>query len=482
MRAVIWAAVSSEPQAERVSLEQQEAEARAWCEAQGHEVRGVLSVPGHTRGYVEYSQAAADIPAYRELRRLLEERAFDVLVARSPDRLGRTAGLVHQVAEYCRLAGARIHFLNLPLTGNASVDNYILGIGGASAQNEIQELRRRTREGMNGRAHRGLPVASSLTFPYTRTLTNPLTGRPTGKAVLDPSGKAALREVLAMLERGESMANCARYLTALGYRTARGKPWYINSLRYLLRNTFLVGVVTRRSGGEVIEAAGQHEPVFTKEEWARLQALVARPGRGRRFGSAHGIWSGILVCGWCGYHLVSCISTHAGNPWIGRGYCCGGYRRNVCEHYNYVSERRITRGVVAAMQENLRQELAGAVQELRAAGQDSVPDTSAAWADLERRKKQVYLAWEDGGLTLAEYRARRKELDALGQVLEAQDRQAEAQREARAQRPARLMAWQELIALLPVLAETEDKRALNARLRRALTRVVVRDKEIVEVM
>jgi DNA invertase Pin-like site-specific DNA recombinase len=152
LRALIWAAVSSKPQAEKDSLSEQLADGRAYADRVGWTVVGDLSVPGHTR----------DMPAYADLQRLAGERAFDVLICRGRDRLGRTDALITQVEAIVERAGAQVLSLAMPAPIGVPADRgslYVAAIERAGAQAEVVELVRRHRSGM----HRVCPIPTSRT-------------------------------------------------------------------------------------------------------------------------------------------------------------------------------------------------------------------------------------------------------------------------------------------------------------------------------
>jgi len=110
LRAILWAGVSSKPQADadKKSLPEQLADARAYAERMGWQIVGELSVPGHTRSFIHYHRAAADMPAYGDLERLAGERAFDVLICRGRDRLGRTDALIATSEAIIVAGGAQV--------------------------------------------------------------------------------------------------------------------------------------------------------------------------------------------------------------------------------------------------------------------------------------------------------------------------------------------------------------------------------------
>ena len=81
VRCIIWCAVSSRAQNEpdKISLPQQESDARALAEGNGWEIVDVLRVPGHSRRYIDFHRLAADagkqgVDAFHRLRGHWEAR------------------------------------------------------------------------------------------------------------------------------------------------------------------------------------------------------------------------------------------------------------------------------------------------------------------------------------------------------------------------------------------------------------------------
>jgi hypothetical protein len=69
-RIAIWAAVSTPEQTtvDKDSLPGQVRDGRAWADGMG-DVVAVYEVPGHSRQYIHFHEAAEDIPAYAQLER-----------------------------------------------------------------------------------------------------------------------------------------------------------------------------------------------------------------------------------------------------------------------------------------------------------------------------------------------------------------------------------------------------------------------------
>src|SRR5688572_30277057 len=99
-RALIWAAVSTRSQAneELYSLPAQEADSKTLAERMGWDVIDVLTIPGHSRRYIDIHECAADmaaqgINAFSKLMQHWRDRDFDVLIVRDGDRFARTQTL-----------------------------------------------------------------------------------------------------------------------------------------------------------------------------------------------------------------------------------------------------------------------------------------------------------------------------------------------------------------------------------------------------
>src|SRR5690606_34972617 len=104
-----WAAVSSLPQAQKISLDDQLAVNRQHIEKHDGILIAELVVPGESRDIVLFEEAAAKMDAYAQLKALLDAKAFDVLICLNRSRLGRTLALAETVAELCRRAGVFVY-------------------------------------------------------------------------------------------------------------------------------------------------------------------------------------------------------------------------------------------------------------------------------------------------------------------------------------------------------------------------------------
>lgn len=172
VRALIWCAVSSRAQNEpdKISLPQQEADARALCASSDWQIVDVLRVPGHSRRYIDFHELAADaakegIDAFYRLLAHWEARDFDILIVRDGERFARTQALHAYVVERTITIGAGIYSL---VDGWVDERNHRMWIAmaGYKAAGDIDRLVKARNDAITVRAQRGLPVSSRIPISH----------------------------------------------------------------------------------------------------------------------------------------------------------------------------------------------------------------------------------------------------------------------------------------------------------------------------
>lgn len=322
-RCVLWTAVSSEEQAKKSSPEVQRAANRRFVEETMPAMYGVRGEILHeleladTRSIIELSEAAAAYPdSYGILYDLLRrrERAFDLLVCRSADRLGRTRTLISTIEEICEKAGIVIVYVAeaLPPTLNPHRQegaSYTAANRGAAAKEEILRLVNRRDTGMKDtrlREKKLFPGIAPFGYDYKVKMTD--TG-PVKEIVIIPDEAATVRRLLIDLYLGEGLGTqaIAERLNAEGRKGSRGGMW----------NHGMVGVVLRRvkryagwiefnkdaqPGKEYVEVKGDYPQIITDEELARI--LADRDDRAKRPIRRRYALSGVALCSSCGKALT----------------------------------------------------------------------------------------------------------------------------------------------------------------------------------
>ena len=486
MRAVVWSAVSSKPQAEKDSLAQQQHDARAICEQRGWHVVAELEVPGHSRSsYWQYSEAARDMEAYAELQHLAQSNAFDVLICRSYDRLGRSDSLLSQVLHLFRENAVQVFELNNPTTLapiqeiRITTDELIKdAFKRVSVQSELIELRRRHRRGMQARVkHKGLP-SGELAYGYRYATDN------TVPPVQIPDEIAIIRKVRELYLRGWGYGKVAGWLNENKIPPRRAQYWRDGSVRKILRNPFYVGVIVYGA----ITAPGGHEPVWSPSEWVELRAEHARRTKTR--GKSASVYSGIVRCRECGLRMIH-NSTRPHGYEYHYFVCNEGARRGVEKraghHRCSVRVERIREAVLAEAERLLDP------AELKAECRDYAVGERASQEQLklDLGAKLEELGSEVRRLLDAHTRWGRVSVDAFDEAMaEAEQRQAElagaladvqAALDSLPDPEVRAARLTELASDITPSLDSEDVKEANAWLAQRIKAIWCEGNEVVEV-
>jgi len=286
-RFISWAAVSSLPQAEKISLtEQREVNLQVIAHHGGKLVADLIV--DESRDIPELSEACERIEAYRVLRDMIKSGACDVIVCYTRSRLGRVAAMVETIAELCRRANVTIYETDTPppnLEAGRGDGELLSGmVRSWKAQSEVDELRRRHKMGMLGKLKKGV-FLSGVPWGWKTVLDE--RGKP--EIVVDLDAARTIRLALVDLYLGQGMGS--RYIAAelnrRGWLTSTGRPWAHESLIILFRMMWRYagwGEINRASKGRpYARAKGNWPAILTEEElYAILDERASRVGaRGR---------------------------------------------------------------------------------------------------------------------------------------------------------------------------------------------------------
>lgn len=333
LRAILWCAVSTAAQStnEKESLPSQEAEARALAQREGWTITDVLVVPGHSRRYIDIGECAADmrragVNAFDRLLEHWERCDFDILLVRDASRFARTQTLHAYVVERTISVGARIYSLS---DGWVDDNNYRMWIamGGYSAAGEVDRLIKGRERARDRQAREGKPVSTSVVMSHRRVRDSE-TGKVAGFDVAAEHTQL-WHDVCTLLLEGHGWRQIERELQdRFGHTRPNGKRYGQGRMYQILTNPVFWGHNPRRhrrrgrfaTAGpwmlepghtvpdDVIIYYNTHEPALTGERAEILKAEIIRRmgmiGTARPYGS---IWTGLFVCGECGYRTVKYV-------------------------------------------------------------------------------------------------------------------------------------------------------------------------------
>lgn len=380
-RALIWAAVSTRPQAdedEKFSIPKQIEDGEAMCRDNGWRVMDTLIVPGHSRDYRTLEELAAaarsskqHIDAFDRLIKHFRDKDFDVFICRDANRFARKASLLHYIAEtIIEDCGALIY----SQADNLFVDEEKLPmwatIQGYKVRAENKALMTGRHNGMFKVAERGLPTSSKVLLSHA--------------VVRDEFGHAERLEVdetkrrlwddvyRLLVNEHSSWRTLEVALTELGHTDETGKPFHRNCIRHVIASPTFWGHSARfhyklhapdkRGWGWVYDCSkpapagvviyrDTHPAVYTGDQARRLIAELERPAR-QRLGNAQPYhshrYSGLVVCRECGRHL-----NYAGSP----PYVYMGCRTTVDTQATCLNTKKLKESAVEDFARDLQQRL-----------------------------------------------------------------------------------------------------------------------------
>lgn len=374
-RALIWCAVSSKQQFsdERDSLPTQERDLRALADKQRWNVLDVLTVPGHSRRYVDIYECARDmqaqgIDAFHKLLHYWEQQSFDVLAVRDSSRFGRTQSLHAYVVERTITNGAEIYSL---ADGLVSADNYrmFIAMAGYSAAGEIDRLVKLGQMGFDARVRRGLPSNNQLAHSHKL-----IRDTQSGKAIrveVDETRTQEWHDLASLVLEGVPYKKLEKEMfSRFGYASPLGQPYQPHHYYKLLATPSFWGHLsrhyklagrgpwTREPGHDIPQGIlveyDKIPPALTGELADSLKAEMTRREtlKGRARPQSTKMFSGLLVCDSCefilnyagkgDYHAYRCWSKYEVTP-----------TRKACTDTKMVNEKKVIAKVRALLQTSL---------------------------------------------------------------------------------------------------------------------------------
>lgn len=281
-RFVSWAAVSSLPQAEKISLsEQREINLRV-IERYGGTLVADLVVD-ESRDIDELSEACERIPEYATLRNLIKNNGVDVVVLYTRSRLGRVMALVETIAQLCRRNGVVLYETDTPpqtleVEQNHDTDLLTGAVRSWKAQQEVEELKRRRTMGMQGRFKKGNFLGH---LPWGWKIELDEKGK--ARIVIDSQAAMTIRYMLIDLYLGKGFGcrQITQELNRRGMLTKTGKLWRERGVDTIFRMVWRYagwGEINRYSKeNPYARAKGNWPAIITEQELHLL--LVERDSR-----------------------------------------------------------------------------------------------------------------------------------------------------------------------------------------------------------
>jgi DNA invertase Pin-like site-specific DNA recombinase len=267
-------------------------------DSQVHELRAIAARNGATVSDVlteAHSAKAPGRPVFSELMRRVHKGEVSGILCWKMDRLARNpydAGVVLQA----QLDGKIERIITSDGVKNSDGNDRLLGsFEFALATKYIDDLRANVKRGNRARFQRGwinyIPPPGYVNDRIAKTI------------VKDPERFKLVRQMWTLLLTGSvrpsqilKTANETWHFRTRKYRSRGGTPLSASVMYAMFANPFYAGTIRLRNGDTY---TGAHEPMVTREEFARGQELLGRPGRPRPIRHRFP-FTGLIRCANCG--------------------------------------------------------------------------------------------------------------------------------------------------------------------------------------
>lgn len=304
--AVIYVRVSDDKGGRSRSVEDQEAECRAFCRSKRWAVLEVATDSDLSAS--RYARRSR--PGWARVAELVDNGAASAVVAWDVDRMLRQPRELEDLIDRADKGLPVVTLGGGDIKLDTADGRFIARILVAKAAKESDDISRRTKRGKAAAARRGASIGCVRAFGWTDN----------GATVVHDEADV-IRDAMARVLAGESLNSVARLWNEKGHRRPRGgSQWTATTIRDVLTSPRNAGLVQHQ--GEIIGPASWPAIITRAEREDVLRIVTARATGPRR----RGTFTGLFECGRC-HKTMSHDSSKGKRIWRCKGRNdgrCGG--------------------------------------------------------------------------------------------------------------------------------------------------------------
>lgn len=416
-----------------------------------------------------YTGTNFDRPAFRRLEADLEAGRVNCVLVKDLSRFGRDYIEVGRYLE--RVFPARgVRFIAVNDHVDSLRDRYdmLLPIKNLFNTQYARDISDKVRSAIRAKQQRGEFIGAFASYGYRKDPGD------RNRLRIDPPAAQVVRRIFDLFEQGWGKERIAKQLNREGlpspseykrltgerYHNGRKLPqsacWTYATVHRILQNRMYAGDMEQgraaRSGmhgrarqkprSDWAVVPGTHEAIIGRDQWTRVQTLLAGRTRQLSFAQNQSPFAGFLRCGDCGRAMVKTRSPG------GLLYVCGSYKRcgpAVCARHA-ISHAQLEDAVLEDL--NRLVSAAGDLRALAGEAERRPPGAEAGQrarleaglARVYRLKKAAYEDFREGLVDQADYVRYRADYQQQEEALSAQLRQLD-----RADAPPPGQAWVEAL-------------------------------------
>lgn len=292
-RAAAYMRISEDRTGESFGVGTQRKRITALIEAKGWEL-----VQEYTDNSVSASKARGKGTAWADMLAAAKRGEFDVIVAVDLDRLLRqTADLVTLID-----TGAKVVTVDGEIDLSTADGEFRATMLTGIARFEVRRKAERTKRANQQRRESGVPIVSNRILGFT----------PDGLEVVEDEAEA-VRKAFDDFLAGVTLRQLGNDLTNAGFRTSKGRPFYMRNTRYMLENARYAGLIRHHATGDLYP--GNFPAIVPEDVWRAAVEKIHNPTRRVSPGNRpKWLLSGIAFCGRCGGQNMRVGKTTTGQP------------------------------------------------------------------------------------------------------------------------------------------------------------------------
>ena len=233
------------------------------------------------------------------------------------------------------------------LDSSTAIGRVVIGILGLLSAFERELTGERVKASAIARSREGLRVGGTTPIGYKLIKSGEIlsNGKQPMKVIVDKKIAPQLKIVWEMAADNKSLFDIAKELLKRNIYTRNNLIWRRQSIALILKNPFYKGYI--RYNGEINR--GKHEAIVEERIWDKANAVMTAKMPGKRLSkmkhSKEFLMSGLIKCGKCGSHMVSCQSA---GRWKKKFfyYECGRSRQGLGCNYTRIPAAGLDQAVI----------------------------------------------------------------------------------------------------------------------------------------